>query len=259
VRPASILASTFIVWHLVAITMAAVPSRDDIGKVHGERFSPDDGLARVVRPTLDAVQPPFENAVLSLREALEPLRRLTGPYISKLAFGQRWRMFAQPPHSNMWMVIRVFSRLPDGAADTQSVLAMPGSGLYAWRFASAYGPGFRDKALANALDAFIQLRQTSPNSPDDGWTRFGSDVLGPISRYYAAERRRQLPAGAQVERLEIWQGSQVMSGRGDPPVGRVDIDRCYGQLPQGARKQASARVGDTSWTLLRADDFLTSR
>jgi hypothetical protein len=254
VRRASILVSGFIVWHLVAITLAAVPSREDIGKVHGERFSPDDGLARIVRPPLDAVQPAFENAVVGLRDVLEPVRRLTGPYITKLSMGQRWRMFAQPPHTNMWMVIRVASRMPDGARDTENILAMPGSGLYAWRFASAYGPGFRDKALANALDAYIQLRQT-PDAPADGWTRFGRDVLAPISRYYADERRRQLPAGAQVERLEIWQGYQIMAGRGDPPVPRIEVDRYYEQLPLHARAATGVHLDDTFWTLLRADDF----
>lgn len=255
----SILASAFIVWHLAAITMAALPSPDDASKVHSERFSPDDGLARVVRPRLDAVQPAFENSVLWLREVLAPVQRLTDPYIRGLLLAQVWRMFAQPPRDNTWMVLRVFSRRPDGAHDTLSILAMPVSGLYAWRFASAYGPGFRDKALGNALDAYLQLRQASPKVQADGPTRSGQDILGPISRYYAGVRRRELPAGAQVERLEIWYGTQLMSGRGDPPVPRVDIERYYGQLPRTARVPTRLKLDDTVWTLIRADDLLTTK
>jgi hypothetical protein len=255
----SILASAFIAWHLAAITIAALPLPDDISKVHGERFSPDDGLARVVRPRLDAVQPAFENSVMWLRQMLAPVERLTDPYVRGLLIGQVWRMFAQPPRSNSWMVVRVFSRHPDGAHDTQNILAMPASGLYAWRFVSAYGPGFRDKALANALEAYLKLKQESPKLPDDAPTHFGRDVLGPISRYYAGERRRELPAGAQVERLEIWYGYQPMSGRGDPPVPRLDIERYYGQLPEIARVSTRLKLDDTFWTLIRADDFLSTK
>jgi hypothetical protein len=250
----SILLSCFIVFHLTAICLEAIPKPDELESVHGERMSPDDTLSRLVRPWLDEIQPSFEGSARWLREVLGPVRRVTEIYVQNLTFGQNWRMFAQPPRSNSWLVIRIFSRMRDGTRDVETTLGVPGTGLYSWKLAGAYRPGFHDKAVSSALDEFLLLLRKTPPAPDDAVTR-----LRPVARYYEGERRRRLAPGDTIERLEIWHGYQMMSARGDPDVPRVDLDRCYSRLPDGAPLRTYIRVDDTHWVLIRVDGPQTSR
>jgi hypothetical protein len=195
--------SLLIVWHLVAIVIAAIP-----------------------RPTRPADEPSLPGraarAAAALAAPLHASRALQTPvnaYIGVLGLGQRWTMFSSPPKDDEYVRVRYYigsSSSLQRPAWTATELVMPAHREDRVRVLQSFRDSYRDKAIANALGNFYRRRPAHLVRPD---TLPGAlpDDLAPIARYFARSfADRYLEPGETVVRTEVWVGSAAMSPPGSP-------------------------------------------
>jgi hypothetical protein len=247
-RLTSLAGALFFLLHATAIIVAAVPEPGRLADVTGERESPDDRLSRHVRPLLDRMIPGLSLASKAAWRATTPARGVLGTYTSTFRLSQGWRMFAQPPRSNHLLAVCV--DFDGGAPSRRCEVVNIKTPAGHFKGMLAYQAGFRDKALSNALDAYFQVRTKEPGARPSVRTRFGSDVLGPVARYFAA----QWSAPALRSRwVEVWHTSVPMPVRGAVATVPLDLRSWPSvELPPNRLVGVMERVGTSNWTLLRA-------
>jgi len=246
--PGRLLASAFIALYLLANLVVAIPGPRDMARLTGERFSPDDRISRVVRPHLDAVQPGARRLATSVWTLTEPLRRQLGPMVRRARLAQSWRMFAQPPRTNVLLAFRIEGRLPTGQTISRAVQILPGSEDTQFRGLSFYRIRYRDKALSNSVEAWERMRRDHPDWDEQGATDYGRDVFGRIARHFAPRVSAGWPAGTVITRSEVWQGARPIAPRGFPE--ETTAMPSLSSLPSGAA--LGREIGDrSSWVLRR--------
>ena len=247
--PGRLLASAFIALYLLANLVVAIPGPQDMARMTGERFSPDDRLSRLVRPHLDGLQPVAQRLTVAVWTATEPLRQRLGPLVRRARLAQSWRMFAQPPRTNALLAFRVEGRLPTGKSVSRAVQILPGIEDTQFRGISFYRARYRDKALSNSVDAWERMRRDHPDWDEQGETTYGRDTLGRIARYFEPRVSAVFPPGTVVTRSEVWQGARPIAPRGFPE--EIWEMPSLSSLPSGASVGQRAGVGRASWVLRR--------
>ena len=246
-RLPSLAASLFFLVHITAITIAAVPAPSRLLEVTGERESADDRLSRHVRPWLDRLVPLLERSNRLAWRVTASVRPAAGKYAQSFRLSQSWRMFAQPPRSNGY--VAVCADYGPGAHQRRCAVVNPQVPPHVFKGPLAYRQGFRDKAVSNAVDTYIELKARDPLVRPATDTRFGPDVLRPVGRYFGA-----LIAGPETPRwVEVWHGAVAMPRRGEVRQASLDLPRWPEfDLPPGRRVDAVERAGGATWALLRA-------
>ena len=247
--PGRLLASAFIALYLVANSVVAIPGPRDMERLTGERFSPDDQVSRFVRPRLDAIQPAAQRLAAATWTATEPLRRRLGPLVRRVRLAQNWRMFAQPPRTNVLLACRVEGRLPNGETVSHAVQILPGTDDTQFRGITFYRARYRDKALSNSVEAWDRMRRDHPEWDEQGETTYGRDVLGRIGRYFTPRVARGLPPGTVITRAEVWHGTRPIAPRGFPE--ETAALPALSSLPSGAALGLKVGVDRAVWVLRR--------
>jgi hypothetical protein len=247
--PGRLLVSAFIVLYLLANLVVAIPGPQDMVRLTGERFSPDDRVARFVRPHLDGIVPPAQRLATAVWTAAAPLRARLGPLVRRVRLAQRWRMFAQPPRTNTLLAVRVDGRLPTGEDITRAVQVLPSGEDTRFRGLSFYRSRYRDKALTNSIEAWERMRRDHPGRDEQGETDYGRDVYGRIARYFGPRVSAAFPPGTVVTRSEVWQGARPIAPRGFPEE-TVALPP-LSSLPAGAALGQKVSAGRASWVLRR--------
>ena len=246
-RLPSLAASLFFVIHIAAITIAAVPAPSRLLEVTGERDSADDRLSRHVRPWLDRLVPLLERGNRLAWRATAPVRPVVDKYAQSFRLSQSWRMFAQPPRSNGY--VAVCADYGPSDKERRCVVVNPQVPPDTFKGLLAYRPGFRDKAVSNAVDTYIELKARDPLVRPATDTRFGPDVLRPVGRYFGARLARP----GEPRWVEVWHGAVAMPRRGERREARLDLPRWPDiDLPPGRRVDAVERAAGANWALLRA-------
>jgi len=205
------LVVAFIVWHLVAIVIGAIPPgfspsepRDRPGRLGpvGDRVTASfDVLA-------DGVEP-VSRAVLWLTR---PIQRYAASYRALTGLGQGWGMFSNPPQVDQYVRTRYYIEPGTRAAGRRrwiaSQLVMPAHREDRVRLVTSYRNSYQDKAIALALEAFYQHREPALIRPDTRPDELPND-LAPIGRYFARQFQRTVLAGTdqRIVRIEVWVGN----------------------------------------------------
>lgn len=200
--------SVFLLWHLTALVITAVPAPNRL-----PAQSPVDQV--VANPVAGRFAPVLSRAAGWLPGVSSLIRRFVGPierpasiYMTALGLAQDWRMFSNPPLTDEYMRLRYYVGTGRSTNASWSALELvePAQREDQVRLLQSYRDSYLDKALAVALQNFQEhARQRSvgthahpPHPPDD---------LTPIARYFARRfARSNLVAGERVVRTEVWYG-----------------------------------------------------
>jgi hypothetical protein len=275
-RPVSIastrwILSVFLVWHLTALALAAIPAPADLRVAAGARESNDDVLSLGIRPLLDAGNERVQSASAWAWRFTIPLRRLTAPYIERLGLGETWNMFGNPARGAEYLRLRYYAARDvaheDGPLTAATELVFPIDPATE-QVVLAFWHGHRDKAVSNAFGAYFIARAhrlaVGDNAFDQAEMLHQSAArnLRPVVQYFSAQYARQhLPPGARLLRTEAWYGWAPSRPRGEPSVTPLSrqaaIARAYrGQREDLPRRPAFKpidtveREADIQWTLV---------
>jgi hypothetical protein len=191
--------SLLIAYHLVAVALAALPTRDAL-----DRFNE----TRLVRPTflptvLDALAAFAHDGELALMSGSSPLRLMTRPYI-QAGLRQRWNMFSNPGTDDHYMRVDYYYENPGPAPDVMVAreLVFPADDETRVRLMHR----FRDKAIFNAVETYFlrrDRREARESSASDA-----REALVPVSQHFTRQfGRSRLPQGSRMIRTETWYGS----------------------------------------------------
>jgi hypothetical protein len=217
-RPHRTALSILLAWHVLAITIAAIPA-------------PDTLETRASAPDLER-ESAFLNAAASLLQssaawlwrAAGPLRSGANLWVRMTGLTQQWNMFSVPPQSDEYLRLRYFveSRPADGAGVQRvaTELVMPAVREDRVRLAAGFRGAYRDKLVSAAVTRFRAKRDRRLIAPDTRPQALPDD-LAPIARYFARQfAERSLGPSERVVRVEVWHGTAP----NPPPGERNDLE-----------------------------------
>jgi hypothetical protein len=209
------LVSAFIVWHLTAIILVALPAPES----RSERFDAWTGYREAVARSLDVASVGIAKVVDVARAAGGLVRPPVDFYIGTLSLAQQWAMFSNPPRYDEYVRVRLYVQPAAGRVWTATELVMPAGPEDRVRILQAYRDSYSDKAFAIALDGFYRSRKPAKVRPDTRPEELPSD-LAPVLRYFTRRLTRRLPSDSRVVRTELWVGRAAAVRPGVAP----DID-----------------------------------
>ncbi len=259
--------SIFLVCHLAALAVAAVPSPNDLRLAVGLGSSEerpwasnlegapsaadeptDDAVSARVRPLFDAAGDVVVAVARHAWRLTAFARPFTDRYVDSLGLSQTWNMFANPPRGSEYLRFRYYS-VADAAGDNQLLtlateLVFPAAPSTEPRLVRAYWESHRDKAISNALSAYFRARLRLPDAgrvPPSADDPVLDDALSrsflPVVRYFSERYAREhLRTGDRLVRTEAWYGWATSRARGDvriaPRARAAAVGRYYGGLTE---------------------------
>jgi hypothetical protein len=248
--------SCFIVWHLLALFVRALPPRE---LYPASDLVPTAGSRTFLTPTLDVLARGLRPVALGLEWASRPVSGAANLYLNAIGVAQQWRMFSHPPAVNQYVRIRYYVG-PAGATSQAAVqwiateLVMPASPEYEVRFARSYLDSSRDKAIMVALENFHRLREPLQLRPDMRPSEL-PDYVAPVSRFFARRfARERLLNGERILRTEFWYGAapMMLPGKSGDALLRA---RRKGVLEKYYDGPVEARVSGTTYPPYHAQDM----
>ena len=252
------LLSALIVFHLVAISVAAIPPPGELNPIQLRHPPGDDALAAALMAILDRGAGWLARIEPHVFDMTEPVRQLTRPYI-RIGLRQKWNMFSNPVTVEQYVRVDhyvVSSESPERFRVFQE-LALPAQREDRVRLIHK----FRDKAVLNALETFSVMRAT----------RAASDTLPrdlvPLARYFRNRFQNEyLDTDERVVRTDVWFGQAPIPlpghrlGKAETEAHLKILER-YWQGPSesvfpGTRPDpgAAQREGDLVWKLEYVDE-----
>jgi hypothetical protein len=225
------LVSAFVVWHLTAILLGAIPPPDRVstpsarerpgalGPVGDRVTDAFDGLASVIQPISRGIW-----------WVTRPLHRAADSYRALTGLGQAWGMFSNPPRVDQYVRTRYYVQpgidAGVGRRWIASELVMPAHREDRVRLVTSYRDSYQDKAIAIALETFYRRRKPALIRPDTRSDELPND-LAPIGRYFARRfARRELAGTAQrIIRTEVWVGNAASPDLGGSTDRAVHVTR----------------------------------
>jgi len=208
----------FVVWHLVAITLDALPPQDQLSNFPARTTpSPLGVWGDRVTFGFDALA----QALIQIPKALwwvsTPIQPLATAYRRVTSLGQSWSMFSDPPRVDRYMRTRYYIQPRQGRLWMATELIMPAHPEDHVRLVQSYRDSYRDKAIEIASIAFLQRRKGSAIAPGTRPEELPDD-LAPIGRYFARrfERRVLADSGDRIVRIEVWRGVAEGHKFGEP-------------------------------------------
>jgi hypothetical protein len=251
--------SGFLVWHLLALFVRALPPPDlypvtDLAPRPAAEGTP-------VTPLLDTLARGLRPVALGLARITRPVSRPANVYLNTIGFAQQWRMFSRPPTNDQYVRLQYYvgKTQPEWAA---TELVVPASPEYQARLVRSYLDSTRDKAIMVALENFQRLREPLKLRPDMRPSEL-PDYVAPVLRYFANRfaRQRLLP-GEKILRAELWYGVAPMTLAGKPNDDllrqrrKAVIEKYYdgpvemrGVIPSYPQYHTVEREGDILWLL----------
>jgi hypothetical protein len=251
------LLSLLITYHLVAIALASLPTRDAL-----DRFNE----TRLVRPTivptvLDALAAIAHDAEVATMSGASPLRLITRPYI-KAGLRQRWNMFSNPGTDDHYMRVDYYfaSARPEEDVRVMRELVFPQDDETRTRIVHR----FRDKAIFNAVETYFLRGDHDSRSANPEALK----AVAPVAQYFSREFvRSRLPRGNRMLRTEIWYGSAPipfpeLGTVASAPLDRVTVLERYRDTTLPAERGvltppaigAMQHEADITWLLLAVEE-----
>lgn len=260
------LVSAFIVFHLAAITIGAIPSPDalpdDVLEPRSKEF---DGLHGVVTRSLDALVAPLVRVHAAIWTTIRPLRPPFWYYLRATRQYEKWNMFYRPPREDEYMHMRYYVR-PAGSRllRVHRELVYPAHEEGTIRLFGAFSDSFRDKALSLGFDGYLERLEALRDrggaaEPEAAASRELFPILDFFTRRFES---RALVPGERIEKTELWWGLAPTPAPGEPVdrAGLAERHRvlqgydAFGSTLLSADEQvpvgASMREADIVWRLL---------
>lgn len=256
-------ASALILFHLAALSLAAIPDPVKLRQMELRPRAQPDPLAAIVTPALDRASAWLTGLETTLFALARPVRTLTQPYVNG-GVPQRWIMFSTPWTDDQYVRLDYYvaSGARSGAPRVFRELVLPGQNEGHVRLIHK----FSDKAIVGSLDAYRTALAKRYDSGD--WGEGSGDSLPPsevtaLMRHFRARfRDGSLAADEDVVRIELWYGEAPI-----PPPGktvgapvvrtRLDILAAYRDgVPDGVavtpypRRWTTYREADITWRLI---------
>lgn len=201
--------SVFLLWHLTALAITAVPAPDRLPAQAPVTQLPADPVARRVAPVLHRVAGWLPVLSAPVCRISSPLQRLASKYMNALGLAQDWRMFANPPLTDEYMRLRYYVARDGSPEPSWSALELvePAYPEYQVRLVQSYRDSYLDKALSVALQSFQQHGRQRAGRQSLTRPLQTPDDLTPIARYFGRRfaRANLLPV-ERVVRTEVWYG-----------------------------------------------------
>jgi hypothetical protein len=212
------LIALFLAWHLLAISVAALPPPSRLS-----HFPPRDPSAALnplfyrITLALDSVARPVEFVERGVWRLTRPLHRPITYYLRLTGLGQTWSMFANPPSSAQYMRVRYYVHTTAGRTWVATELVLPSNREDQVRSFQSFRDSYRDKALSVAISRFQEHRKPGLIVPQTRPEELPTD-LAPVARYFERQfaRTHLDAAGDRVIRTEVWVGMAPI-----PPIGQA--------------------------------------
>jgi hypothetical protein len=259
--------SAFIVFHLAAITIGAIPRPELIEPTIPPDRSSLTALGRTLAPVLDALVPVLRRTHAVLWRATEPVRRPVTLYLGATKQYEIWHMFSRPARDHEYVHIRFYVATPgSNLLRVHRELVYPAHPEGQLRLIRAYADSFRDKAIALSLQRYgdIVAHELKHTHDANEATRRAHDAVVPVITAFARQYAvRNLLPGERLVRGDFWRGQAPTAppGFATPPdvvAARREVLESYdaetdlgftnrSQLPPVG---ATSRDADIVWTLL---------
>ena len=211
--------SAFIVWHLMSIAIASLPTVAWVARDKPPTLLPG--------PTwvADQLSWGISKAVAGVRGAAAwAIGTPTGRYVDITGLGQYWAMFSNPPHYDRYWRVRYYIESPGARTWMATELIGPSHREDQIRMFQSYRDSYRDKAFEIAFDGFVKRRKPAAIAPGTLTTELPDD-LAPIARFFARRFAASLSAGERIVRTEIWIGTVGNKPMGEPVNASVATER----------------------------------
>src|SRR5436309_1869612 len=104
----STIISIFLIGHLTALAVSAIPSPTELRLAEGIRESTDDAVSSRVRPVLDSAAGLLQGFANRAWQFTAVVRRLTARYVDIVGLAQNWSMFGNPPRGSEYLRFRYY-------------------------------------------------------------------------------------------------------------------------------------------------------
>jgi hypothetical protein len=257
------LIALFLAWHLLAISVAALPPPSRLS-----HFPPRDPSAALnpvyyrITVALDGVAKVTEFVEKGAWRATRPIHPAVNYYLRLTGLAQNWSMFANPPTSAQYMRVRYYVHPAAGRTWAATELVWPSHREDRVRMFQSFRDSYRDKALSIALARFYDRRKAELIAPDTRPAQLPKD-LAPVARYFKTEfARKYLRGGDQVVRTEVWAGVAPIPRLGVAADEGARLERAVAlqtyydgpveqriNIPEYPPYHAGEREADISWLL----------
>ena len=235
--------SLLLVYHLVALTVAAFPSPAELEPFRSNRSSAhDDPLAQRLKPVLDRSVAALTRFEPRLFAALEPARIVTRPYVSA-GLTQHWNMFANPSAVDRYVRLAYYVSADPLAPQVERFgeLILPVDRQERLWY-------FRGKSIRNWLDTYFverARREQAAETEDFSKQPSATNELSPIVRYFRDRfARERLVGAATIVRTELWCANVQTLPRGQDLTERLLDERATSLRARNTREgRAVARYG----------------
>ena len=256
----TLLASAAILFHIVALSLAALPDPAERQDIDAPVRLEDDALSAALTRPLGRVAGLASALQSGVLAATRPVRVLTEPYVNA-GFPQRWIMFSHPWTFDQYLRIDHHVATP-GAARPHLVvreLVLPTQDEERVRLVHA----FRDKATVSAFEAHMHGVLPTASEADEVAGRSSIEALVRHRRSILEAGGRVGP-GDEVRRTEVWLGRAPIPPPGrrlDPQAlgVRLDLLRRYrdgaldGPPPAPSVLEELDDEADISWMLIHIE------
>ena len=258
------LISAFVVFHLCALAICAIPVPDELPRQVPVDRSGQIGLRRAA-PLLDTLAR-YEVAVdRALWALVQPIRRPFWLYMRATRQTPQWNMFFRPPEGDNYIALKYYLAAPGSSMLTvYKELIFPTHPGGRFRAVRAYSASFRDKAIDNTYQAYYTRLERELKRTDLAHAAASAQVtvlpvIQAFGRRFAA---RNLAPGERLTRVELWRALAPLPRPGESSDAatrnaRQDIldkyDGVSGEVVPTSRAiplRASMREADIVWTLL---------
>jgi hypothetical protein len=212
------LISGFIIFHVLAITVAAIPAPD---KTLPEYRSSEVGLTylgRALAPLADAIVAPLRAFHVDAWSATHTLRAVARPYILATRHYEKWNMFWRPSRYHEYIALTYYVAVPgSNLLRVHRELVSPAHGEGGTRLLNSPSDPFRDKAISLIIETYFDKvsreRARNPSAPLEP----PQEILFPIVNAFARRfNATGIAADEALVRTELWRGTAPI-----PPPGQV--------------------------------------
>lgn len=251
------LASFLIAFHLIALTLAAIPQPSERAPIEPLQPRQSDGASSTLSAGLNRFAALMASAEGSLLSNAHPIRQLTQPYVNA-GLPQVWIMFSQPWTHDQYVRIDHYIRSDHGQHVTRE-LVLPAQREEKTRLVHA----FRDKTINRTVEAYLLAIGDESSEQALAERPVAESRMEALVRHARSGGRPDGPGGgADFIRSEVWYGRAPIPRPGvvvDLSSHRERLEILEGyrtRVLEGApagptyRLWASQREADITWQLI---------
>jgi hypothetical protein len=257
--------SVLIAFHLLAVTLAAIP-RGVAGQMRTVPRPDGDPVAALLEQPLTRLADGLNRTQRWLRRSTTMVRGRTQPYISS-ALPQNWSMFSSVLVVQRYLRVDYYVQAGDRPVTLYQQLVLPSQveGEPRLFYRSA------DKAVRVVMGGYLtRLRDEEEGAASSGADDVDAARVIPLVRHFSSRFASAHDiARDQIVRVEVWAGSVPIPPPGEAPtfpaqLRRDMLNRYRTAAPQPAPAERLSlwtmrRQGDLSWQLVYIDDQASAR